>query len=94
MTTSLETRVSIPETVLFRELAGEAVLLVLDKRRYHGLDEMGTHMWNLLCEHDNLHEVYEALLEAYDVSEQRLREDLFAFVHDLASRNIVELHEI
>ncbi len=93
MTTSLETKVSIPETVLFRELGGEAVLLVLDKRRYYGLDEMGTQMWHLLREHENLQQVYKALLGAYDVSEQRLREDLFEFVHNLVSRNIVELHE-
>ena len=41
-------RVVVPETVLFRELDGESVLLNLDTESYLGLDDVGTRMWMLL----------------------------------------------
>ncbi len=45
---SCEARIS-PD-VLFRELAGEAVLLDLKSQRYFGLGEVGTRIWQLLDE--------------------------------------------
>jgi hypothetical protein len=84
-------RVAIPETVLFRELEGEAVLLALDSGKYFGLNEVGTRMWTLLCQHGEIEAACRALLLEYDVLEDRLREDLESFVETLASRGLVEL---
>ena len=51
---SLESRVRIPESVLFQELDGEAVLLHLESGVYFGLDPIGTRMWHLLEESESL----------------------------------------
>ena len=90
---TLSTRVSIPEEVLFRELDDEAVILELASGRYYGLDEVGTRMWQLLRQHGCLRPVHQALLEEYQVAEDQLRRDLLEFVDDLAARKLLELHE-
>jgi len=83
-------RVAIPETVLFRDLDGEAVLLATESGKYFGLNEVGTRMWSLLHLHGDVEAVCNALLAEYDVPEARLREDVVGFVGALADRGLVE----
>ena len=85
------TRVAIPETVLFRDLDGEAVILATDSGKYFGLNEVGTRMWTLLQQYGEVEAACRALLSEYEVEETRLREDLTRFVDTLAARGLVEL---
>ena len=87
----LATRVNVPESVLFRDLDGEAVLLDTGSGRYFGLDEVGTRMWSLLHLHGEIETAYRALLAEYDVPEDRLREDLLRLVEALAARGLVRM---
>jgi hypothetical protein len=84
------TRLAIPETVLFRDLEGEAVLLATESGRYFGLNEVGTRMWSLLQLHGEAEAVCRALLAEYDVPEERLREDVTRFVDNLVIRGLIE----
>ena len=68
--TDLTTRVTVPESVLFRDLDGEAVLLETATGRYYGLNEVGTRMWSLLQLHGEIEAVCRALLTEYDVPEE------------------------
>ncbi len=88
---TLETRVSVPEDVLFRDLDGEAVLLNLVSGKYYGLDETGTRMWNLLVAHRRVDAAYQVLLEEYQVSEDQLRHDLLNLVDELASHELLDV---
>jgi hypothetical protein len=83
-------RVAIPETVLFRDLDGEAVLLATDSGKYFGLNEVGTRMWSLLRLHGDVEAVCQTLLAEYNVPEERLREDVARFVGTLADRGLIE----
>jgi hypothetical protein len=83
-------RVAIPETVLFRDLDGEAVLLATDSGKYFGLNEVGTRMWSLLRLEGNIEAVCQSLLVEYDVPEERLREDVARFVGTLADRGLIK----
>jgi hypothetical protein len=87
----LSTRVTVPESVLFRDLDGEAVLLETGSGRYYGLDEVGTRMWSLLQLHGEIEAVCRALLAEYEVQEARLREDLLQFVETLAERGLLRM---
>jgi hypothetical protein len=46
-------KLSVPQHTLFRELAGEAVLLNLASGTYFGLDETGTSFWQALTGPDH-----------------------------------------
>lgn len=85
----LATRFTIPESVLFRDLDGEAVLLETVTGRYYGLNEVGTRMWSLLQLHGEIEAVCRALVSEYDAPEARLRDDLLRFVDTLAASGLL-----
>ncbi len=82
-------RWTVPSSVLFHDLGGEAVLLELEGGQYYGLDEVGTRIWLLLVEHGDVQQVLELLLGEYDVDQERLREDLSVFLATLASKRLI-----
>ena len=90
---TLESRISVPEDVLFRDLSGEAVVLNLETGKYYGLDEVGTRMWSLLTQHGRVEPAYQALLDEYDVAEEQLRQDVLSLVDELASHGLLQVDE-
>ncbi len=88
---TLPERVTLSPDVLFRELAGESVLLDLDGEQYFGLDEVGTRVWTLLEEGKTMTEVVAQILSEYDVTEITLRRDLAALLDQLVEANLVRL---
>jgi hypothetical protein len=88
--TTLDTLITVPPGVLFRDLDGEAVLLELESGRYYGLNETGTRMWLLLQEHGSVETAFHTLLDEYDVAEERLRKELLGFVGTLTSQRLLQ----
>lgn len=86
-------RVTTPESVLIREIAGESVLLDLASESYFGLDEVGTRMWAALTATASIESAYRALLDEYEVEPEQLRADLASFVHQLADAGLIEIHD-
>ena len=91
--TTLATRVTVPDQVLFRDLAGEAVLLDLESGRYFGLNATGTRLWSLLVQHRQVEPALSSFLEEYDAPREQLQAEFFEFVDILASRRLLELHD-
>ena len=89
----LTSRVRRTEDVVFRDLAGELVLLNLKTGVYFGLDPMGTRIWHLLQEQRSLQEVLESLLEEYAVTQARCAQDLLHFVALLWKQGLVEVRD-
>jgi Coenzyme PQQ synthesis protein D (PqqD) len=87
----LATRVTVPESVLFRDLDGEAVLLETATGRYYGLNEVGTRMWSLLQLHGEIGGAYQDLLAEYQIPAHELRRDLLDFIGLLSSRRLLEI---
>jgi hypothetical protein len=78
--------------VLFRDLAGEAVLLDPEAGTYFGLNEVGTRAWNLLGGTAARVAVHGALVQEYDAPPERIWEDLLVLVRDLLAHRLVEVH--
>ena len=90
MEPNLHARVRVPESVVFRELDGEAVLLDLDSERYFGLDAVGTRMWACLTTCESLGAACDALILEYDVEPERLERDLLDLVGQLVEQGLLE----
>ncbi len=88
---TLESRIHIPKDVLFREIAGEAVILNLQTGKYFGLDEVGTRMWQLLAEHQQIEPAIRALAEEYEATQEQLQHDLLELVEKLASHQLMQV---
>ena len=90
---TLETRITVPEQVLLREVGDEAVILELSTGHYYGLDEVGVRMWSLLAQHGTAGRAYRDLLAEFDVPEDQLRRDLLEFVDLLAAKKLLEVQD-
>jgi hypothetical protein len=86
--------ISIPDSVLIRELQGESVLLNLDTESYFGLDDVGTRMWAALTASPSIDAAYEVLLSEYEVEPERLRADLHDFIDKLAELGLVNPSDV
>lgn len=85
----MDSRVRVNDDVLFQELQGETVLLNLNSGVYFGLDPVGTRMWRLIVEKEQLAEVARSIVAEFDVSEEQCAADLLALVTKLESRGLV-----
>ncbi len=91
MSLDFKKKIAIPETVLFRELEGESVLLNIETETYFGLDDVGTRMWNVLEKADSIQAAYEALMEEYDVDSATLKQDLADIIVRLQENGLLEI---
>lgn len=92
-TVTLASRVRPAGDVVFRDLAGELVLLNLKTGVYFGLDPVGTRMWHLLQEQHSLEKVLRSLVEEYEVTEARCAQNLLHFVTLLREQGLVEVRD-
>lgn len=91
MPISFNAKISVPKQILVRTFQNESVLLNLDSESYHGLDDVGTRMWQALSQSANIQAAYESLLPEYEVDAATLRQDLEAFVENMVERGLVEV---
>jgi hypothetical protein len=80
----------IPGDVLFAVLDEQAVLLNLATGVYHGLDAVGTRIWQLLSEQNSLEGVRAAMLEEFEVQPERLERDLGVFLAEMVERGLLD----
>ncbi len=82
-------RLRIADDVVFRDLAGESVLLNLSTGTYFGLDAVGTRLWHLLKEQGSAAAAIATLQSEYDVDERRLRQDVEALISQLLAKGLL-----
>ena len=90
---SFASKVVVPDTVLFRELDRESVLLNLETESYLGLDDVGTRMWTLFSTLPSIQAAYDALLAEYDVEPDVLRHDVEAILNQMIEHGLIELED-
>jgi hypothetical protein len=81
--------IRISDDVVFRDLAGEAVILNLTSGVYFGLDEVGTRMWQLLSEHGDDTKALALLLDEYEVDAAQLRQDFDQLIGQLRAKGLI-----
>ncbi len=82
---------TIPDSVRFREVEGEAVLLDLQSSRYFALDEVGTSIWMELANHGSPRRAKEEMLRLYEVAPEELERDLLDLIGRLAEEGLVRI---
>jgi Coenzyme PQQ synthesis protein D (PqqD) len=82
-------RLRIADDVVFRDLAGESVLLDLGTGTYFGLDAVGTRLWHLLKEQGSTAAAIATLQREYDVDERRLQQDVEVLISRLLAKGLL-----
>ena len=88
---NLNQTITLSPDVISQEVSGETVLLDLESENYFGLDAVGTRIWQLIKENDDLQAIYNTLLEEYEVEEQRLQTDLETILGEITQLGLVTL---
>ncbi|MFA5383188.1 MAG: lasso peptide biosynthesis PqqD family chaperone [Eubacteriales bacterium] len=70
---------------------GKKVMLNIDKGTYYGLDDIGSHIWDLLEVPRKIQEVVDLLLQEYDVEEKVCQHDVMLFINKLYDRGLVDI---
>jgi len=86
--------VQVLPDVLSQEVSGETVLLDLNNENYFGLNEVGTRIWQLLQEQNNLEKIYNILLEEYEVDAKQLRKDFDDIIKQLVESGLIAFKEV
>ena len=91
MNHELDLVVTVSESALFQQVAGEAIILNMQTEHYFGLNGVATRAWQLIQEHGNLSAVFETLGHEYDVAPTKLTQDLLRLVQDLQEAGLVTI---
>lgn len=66
------------------------MFLNLKSEKYFGLDPVGTRIWSLLAETQDVETTVQTMLREYDVEEVRLRQDVAALIFRMQERGLLE----
>lgn len=75
--------------IVWRLMDDGAVLVSPDVGRVRVLNDVGTTIWTLIDGKSDLTHIEEALVQKYNVSRDRARQDLHAFLDDLVERDLI-----
>lgn len=88
---NLNQTIALSPDVISQEVSGETVLLDLESENYFGLDEVGTRIWQLIKETNELSVIFKTLLDEYDVTEERLQQDLTVLLTEIEDLGLITL---
>ncbi len=85
----LNIQYELSSEAIVQEVNGESVILDLKSEQYFSLNEVGTRVWQILREQPLLADVYQTLLDEYDIDEETLGRDLETLMNMLISEGLV-----
>ena len=80
-----------PDRQLSTNLAGEIVILDIERGIYFGLSEVGVVIWEALQSPITIGAIVERVVSAYDVPPGTAEVDTIELVNDLVTRGLVEI---
>lgn len=75
--------------IVSSEIDGETVMMDIDFKRYFGMTEIGTRVWQLLESQITFEHLCVKLTEEFDVSQQRCAEDMLPFLQNLEKNQML-----
>ncbi|MGQ9896449.1 MAG: PqqD family protein [Acidobacteriota bacterium] len=81
----------IPQHVIIRPVADEAILLNLATERYYGLDNVAYSMWQQATRCPTLQDALAALLDEYEVEREQLWRDFQSLLEQLLQADLIEI---
>jgi hypothetical protein len=71
------------------ELDGETVLMSIADGLYYAMDPIGSHVWALLEHPRQVADLCNLLAQEYDIELAQCEDDVLAFLHELATYNLL-----
>ena len=87
---TLDAALRIPDYVMSTTDNEDIVLLNARTDQYYALDEVGARLWSLLKDSKPLREIYQTLLDEYEVVPVQLEQDILELLNHLLENGLVE----
>ena len=88
---SLHTVVVVSAEQISCPLGEEAAILNLKNSVYYGVNPVGARIWELLKQPKSVSELRDALLDEYEVDQDRCAQDLLALLHKMREEGLIEV---
>lgn len=80
--------------MLFSRMDHEVVMLSIENSAYYGLDEIASHIWDLLEKPVKVDDLLSSLTNEYEVSRDQCESDVIPLLNDLYQKKLIHLvHE-
>ena len=86
---SLSSTVAQNRETLSSAIDDELVLLSIINNKYYGMDSVGNSIWTLLSKPIMVSDMISALTKEYDISVTECEKDVFSFLNELQSENLI-----
>lgn len=77
--------------MLFSKMDEEVVMLSIQNSEYYGLNEIGSHIWEMIEKPVQVETLMLQLMEEYEVERRQAESDILALLNDLYNKKIVHL---
>lgn len=93
MEISVESTFSIPESVAWRNVNEEIVILKLKSGEYYTLNEVGQHIWQGVNDQQNVEGILKQIVDQFDIPYEKAKEDVLKFLDNMLKESMVLLNE-
>jgi len=90
-TFSLDDRLAPSDQIVFRELAGESVILDLKSGSYYGLNQVGTRVWAVLVDGGSLRDANHVVASEFDAPAPVIEREVLRFAAELYDQGLCRL---
>jgi hypothetical protein len=86
---NLSSRITQNKETLSSAIDDELVLLSIINNKYYGMDSVGSRVWSLLAEPITINDMITTLTGEYDIPATESEKDVFSFLNELYSENLI-----
>ena len=76
-----------------RTIEGEAIVITPDDSRMHNLNPTATFIWDRADGAQTLEQIFQAMHNEFEVSENELRNDILAFVKESQTKGMIDIFD-
>lgn len=73
------------------DLDGETVLMSIENGMYYGMNMVASRIWELVTESKSVKELYELLLQEYEVEEKQCEKEVFQLLSQLQEEGLIQV---
>ncbi len=84
-------RVTIPDSTAWQMIEDQVVMVSFSSERYFRLDDVGSRMWELLAELEDVDATAERLVDEFESDPATLNSDLHALIEQLAAADLISV---
>lgn len=88
---TINTTVGRTDGFIAADMDGEKVMLNIEKGNYYGLDNIGSHIWELIEKPQAVYAIVAILLKEYDVQEEQCQGDVLSFLEKTYQEGLITL---